>query len=122
MKRTRAGGIAVAVVLLAAAVGWGIAQAGEAGTASRVTGFEDQDFLNAINAQEPDLDHSPVYAEGTSDFDTTMSGPVETGSMPSESRVQGRETGFEDAAFIQWISPASEEDLDHQPMNAEGMQ
>lgn len=119
MKRPWAGVIAAAILILVAAVGWGVAQAGETGTTDRVYGFEDQEFIQSINAPEPDLDHQPMLAEGRSEYEATVAGPVETGSMPSEKT--GRYEGFEDTAFLQSIG-AAEVDLDHhQPLDTGSM-
>jgi hypothetical protein len=120
MKGPRSGSIAAAILILVATVGWGVAQAGGTGTTDRVYGFEDQEFIQGINAPEPDLDHQPMLAEGMSGYETTVQGPVETGSMPSESHEGSREAGYEDAAFLQWIG-AAEVDLDHQPVGTGSM-
>jgi hypothetical protein len=89
MKTSTVGIVSVAILMVVAGVGFGIAQAAGTHTDSPVLSFEDQEALGQGSSSSPyvlvlpsaiDVDYG---ADGNPSFDVAQArGPVETGAVP----------------------------------------
>jgi hypothetical protein len=85
MKTSTTGIVLVAILVVAAGVGVGIAQAAGNHSDRPVLSFEDQEALGQDSPS--DGDSAIVKAEGDTYWDAQMAGPIETGRVPGRSDV-----------------------------------
>jgi hypothetical protein len=90
MESSKAGIVAVAILLVVTGVGFGIAQAGGTHSEQPVLSFEDMEALDQGSSSSSQ--EVPEWANLPAE-DTQMQNPIETGSLPNE-ELHGTEFPF----------------------------
>jgi hypothetical protein len=93
MKTSTIGIVSAAILMVAAGVGFGIAQAGETHTIGEYMEWQTPEQSSSSSSQEvPEWVNSPTA-------DTEMQNPTETGSLPDESNSDSSTVEIEEGSY-----------------------